>query len=185
MKNILIISIILISICSCENKNDNEDIIKLIDTVITEEEYQRIQDSIYQAKQDSIATVQEELKREAIERKRIIAETSIAEFTKKYMNAISYFSGENPTYEILDEETEYNTTTQTIKFVFISSWYAYPSFTTENGKQLHQSKGRLTYYGNGEKGYEELEINETLEFAISENEVAAKVIEVTSYFQNN
>ncbi len=185
MKNIIIITIILISLYSCNDKKQEQIILPVVDTAITQEEYQRIQDSINKAKQDSIALVQEEIKRETIERKKIDAETSIAEFTKKYMKAVSYFSGENPTYEILDEETEYNATTQTIKFVFISSWYAYPSFTTENGKQLHETKGRITYYGDGEISYEELERNETLEFAISENELASKVIQVASYFQNN
>ncbi|MFY7665010.1 hypothetical protein [Flavobacterium sp.] len=185
MKNIVLILIMASIFTSCIKKEQDQTIQSEVDSVITQEEYQRVQDSIYQAKQDSIAAVQEELKREAIERKRIMAEASIAEFTKKYMKAVSFFSGENPTYEIIDSETEYNAATQSVKFVFLSSWYAYPSFTTENGKQLHQTKGRITYYGDGEISYEELERNETLEFAISENDQAEKVAQVISFLQEN
>jgi len=185
MKTNIIIIFTALCLISCQKKNETLDTQSTIDSSVTDIENQRTQDSINQAKKDSIALVQEELKRETIEKYRIKADAAIPAFTKKYMNAVSFFSGKNPRHEIIDSETEYNPITGTVKIVFVSKWEALPSYDPNQVLETHESKGRITYYANGETQYEEIEINETLRNAIEDNDQAAKVAQVVSYFQNN
>lgn len=179
MKN-LILTLILVSIfASCDKKIENSN-----NNVPSEEEIARTQDSIRKVKQDSIDAVNKKIAEEIIERMTIDASSAIDKFTREYMVLVSPVSGENPRYEILNEESEFIPETGTIKFVFISRWEGVAKYL-DNKIETHESKGRITYYGDGQVRYEELEQNDVLKTAIEASNAMAKLKSLSDSFDGN
>ncbi|WP_428068175.1 hypothetical protein [Chryseobacterium gambrini] len=111
------------------------------------------------------------------------ANNLIDKYSKDYMEIVSPVSGSDLSYDILTDETTYNSDTETLTVTFQTKWDAQVAYVG-GSYETHILKGQCVMYGNGQVRINDLEYNDALQRAIKATIAMDKLMKLKKQYDD-